>query len=230
MRIDFRLIGWGVFLVLAGVIPLAANQGWIPADIRWWELWPLILVGAGVGLLLRRTSVAPLGGIIVAATFGLMLGGVLASGITFPVGNVGCIGNQTGEPFPTQNGGFESSRVDLRLDMPCGDIEIGTAPGSGWSLSGTSDEERVPGIQASADRLTVRSPDGDDDFLGTRSTWTSGRTPAAPASTWRTPPWTACASASTPATRRSTCRLPAPSAWTSRSTPGLPGSCCRPAR
>ena len=171
MRIDFRLIGWGVFLVLAGAIPLAANQGWIPSDLRWWELWPLILVGAGVGLLLRRTSVAPLGGIIIAATFGLMLGGVLASGITFPVGNVGCIGNQTGDPFPTQNGGFESDRVDVRLDMPCGDIEIGTAPGSGWSLSGTSDAGRVPGIQASADRLTVRSFEGDDDFLGTRSTW-----------------------------------------------------------
>ncbi len=69
MRIDFRLIGWGVFLVLVGVVPLAVSQGWIPDDLRWWELWPLILVGAGVGLLLRRTSFAPLGGLIVAAWF-----------------------------------------------------------------------------------------------------------------------------------------------------------------
>jgi hypothetical protein len=171
MRIDFRLVGWGVFLILAGSIPLAVTQDWIPADLRWWELWPLILIGAGVGLLLRRTSAAPLGGLIVAATFGLMLGGVLASGITFPVGNVGCLGDRAGDPFPTQNGGFESRNVDVLVDMPCGDVEIGTAPGSGWSLSGTSDGGEVPDVAASGDRLAVRAPDGDGDILRSRSSW-----------------------------------------------------------
>ena len=80
MRIDGGRLGWGVFFVTLGLVPLAVRYGWI--DPAWfddiWRLWPLILIGIGVGLLLRRTAFAALGNVIVGLTFGLMIGGALA--------------------------------------------------------------------------------------------------------------------------------------------------------
>ncbi len=82
MSVDRRLLNWGVFLVLVGGVPLAVAQGWIPSETvaNAWELWPLILIGAGIGLILSRTPLRALGGIIVAGTFGVILGAMLAVG------------------------------------------------------------------------------------------------------------------------------------------------------
>ena len=76
MHIRRGFLGWGVFLILAGAVPLAVRSGYLSEDQvgRLWTLWPLILVGIGVGLILSRTRFDFLGGIIVAATFGLMVG------------------------------------------------------------------------------------------------------------------------------------------------------------
>ena len=60
MSIDRRLLGWGIFLVILGAIPLAVNQGWLARETlgRAWQLWPLILVGIGIRLVLARVSSA----------------------------------------------------------------------------------------------------------------------------------------------------------------------------
>ena len=52
MHVRRGLLGWGVFLILAGAIPLAVRAGYISNDDlgRYWSLWPLILIGIGVGL------------------------------------------------------------------------------------------------------------------------------------------------------------------------------------
>lgn len=171
MRIDTSLLGWGVFLVLAGLIPLAVQQAWIPDDIRWWELWPLILVGIGVGLLLRRTSVAPLGGLIVAGTFGLMLGGVLASGIAFSGSSFGCLDDRSGEPFADQRGSFSSSSAAVGVELPCGDLTVTTTGGSDWTITGSDHEGRVPDIDSEPGGLDVRGADVDGDFFRGRSDW-----------------------------------------------------------
>ena len=83
MRLDPRFLNWGVFFILLGAIPLAVSQGWIPASAidNAWRFWPLILIGIGIGLLLRRTAFHFVGGLLVAATFGLMLGSVLAGSV-----------------------------------------------------------------------------------------------------------------------------------------------------
>jgi hypothetical protein len=83
MRINRRFIGWGVFFIVLGAVPLAVRGGVLDADLvrRAWELWPLILVGIGLGLVLERTELAVIGSIIVGLTFGVMGGALIATGV-----------------------------------------------------------------------------------------------------------------------------------------------------
>lgn len=48
---------WGVFLVLLGGLFLLENLGFFPAGINVWGIfWPLVLIGLGVGALIRATG------------------------------------------------------------------------------------------------------------------------------------------------------------------------------
>jgi hypothetical protein len=173
MRIDRNLLNWGVFFILLGGIPLAVQQGWLPDDLAWWQLWPLILIGIGIGILLRRTAVAALGGLLIAATFGVMLGGALANaGGGFPSFGIGCAGGSIADtPFQAQDGAFTGDRASVELDMGCGDLTVTTAPGSAWSLSGTAPDGQLPAVDRSDSRLSVRDPDDGADFFRDRSSW-----------------------------------------------------------
>jgi hypothetical protein len=174
VHIDRRLLDWGVFLILLGGIPLAVSQGWIPDDIQWWDLWPLILVGLGVSLILRWTPAAPFAGVLLAATFGVLGGGLLANGINgVPVVNVGCAGSTYGTEFTAQQGELTSDRVDVVLDSRCGDLDVSTAAGTAWALSGVSAGGKVPDVTASNGRLEIRSPDAQDlgGFFEDKSRW-----------------------------------------------------------
>jgi hypothetical protein len=160
VRVDRNLLGWGIFFVLVGAIPLAVRQGLIPSEVAWWQLWPLILVGLGLALLLRRTPLAALGGLVVAATAGLMAGGALASGFGagFPGVGIGCIaGGSTGDPFPTQTGELDAT-AQVVLEIDCGEMRVEVADGNGWSVSGTSDGGQSPVVASGPDRLEVRTP------------------------------------------------------------------------
>ena len=67
-----RVPGLGRVSHLAGAVPLLVRSGYLTSDQigRLWDLWPLIIIGIGVGLILSRTRFDFLGGLIVAATFG----------------------------------------------------------------------------------------------------------------------------------------------------------------
>ena len=82
MHVNRGLLGWGVFFLALGAVPLAVQSGRIDAETarRAWELWPLLLIGAGLGLVLRRTPLGALGAVLAGFTFGLMAGGLLAGG------------------------------------------------------------------------------------------------------------------------------------------------------
>jgi len=60
VRIDRRLLGWGVFFVLLGGIPLLVQSGVLDPGLLAgaWHLWPLVIVGLGLGLILGRTPFA----------------------------------------------------------------------------------------------------------------------------------------------------------------------------
>lgn len=162
MHVRRGYLGWGVFLILAGAVPLLVRSGYLTDDQidRVWNLWPLILVGIGVGLLLGRTRFDFVGGLIVAATFGLMVGGLLSAGVD-TISTGACGSDRGGVAFPTRDGSLSTDEgsVDVRLD--CGDVTIAVAAGNAWRVEGQDADGTGPDIKSDARSLEVRSPDTD---------------------------------------------------------------------
>ncbi len=161
MSVDRRLVNLAVFLIILGAIPLAVGQGWLARTSisQAWELWPLILIGIGLGLILRRTPLHFAGGLLVAATFGTILGSLLAVGIDFA--SFDC-GNTTAAGDPTildEQGSFESGTSDVVLHASCANLVISPAAGASWGVIVRGAADARPMLDQAPDRLEVRSPD-----------------------------------------------------------------------
>lgn len=187
MRINRSLLNWGVFLIALGGIPLAVDQGWVDADVAGdlGRLWPLILVGIGLGLILRWTPAAWFGGALVAATFGIIFG---AAVVAVPEDDIGSLQGiipaiasgtcSTGDPGSgrTDEGGIASaSAFELDASLSCGELTLARAAGPTWAVQARHDEDDAPRIDASAlDGATAAlglSQGGRDDldFLNRRA-------------------------------------------------------------
>ncbi|HEX2755109.1 MAG TPA: DUF5668 domain-containing protein [Candidatus Limnocylindrales bacterium] len=171
MHIDRRLVGFGLFLITVGGIMVAVRQGLLSADAasQAWTLWPLILVGVGLSIVLAGRPGAAIGGLVLALTFGAMLGGIAATG-TFP--GVGFCGGDRGHgsTFPGSSGDLgPNARVTVVQD--CGDLTIGTVAGTSWNVSGESRDGRQPRIDRGSDTLRITAPDGGPFDLGRSSGW-----------------------------------------------------------
>jgi hypothetical protein len=172
MRLDPRLIGFGVFFIVFGLVLLGTRQGWIDAAVaeRAWTLWPLLLVAGGLSLLLAGRAGASLGGLLAATCLGAIAGGLVASGAGLPF--VGCGGDGTGTPFEGSSGELATdARVDLTFR--CGELVVGTTDGTRWTLEGSSDRGRAPRIGEADEGLRVEAPDGEGIFgmAGSRERW-----------------------------------------------------------
>jgi hypothetical protein len=175
MHIRRGYLGWGVFLILTGAVPLLVRSGYLSQDQvdRLWSLWPLILIGIGIGLILSRTRFDFIGGLIVAATFGLMLGGLLSQGIdTFATG--ACGSDEGATAFAAKDGSFSGSSAEVDLELDCGTASVAVAGGTAWHLEGTDRDGAGPIVESDGTSLDVRSRDreGGPFFgLGQRDTW-----------------------------------------------------------
>lgn len=175
MHIRRGLLGWGVFLILAGAIPLAVRAGYLSQNQvdRLWNLWPLILIGLGVGLILSRTRFEFVGGLIVAATFGIMAGGLLSGGMgSFSTGACGPGSGTVG--FPVQEGVLEADTATVDIQLDCGNLTVDTGSGTAWYVEGQDGTGAGPEVRSDTDALSVRSRDGDRGPLGIfgeRETW-----------------------------------------------------------
>jgi hypothetical protein len=171
MHVNRGLLNWGVFFLLLGAIPIAVRQGLIPeaAVARAWTLWPLLLVAAGIGLVLRRTRLEFVGGLISAATLGVIGGGLLASG-GIPFGS--CGDERDSVAFPARQGELAvEASVDVRLN--CGELAIGTTVGNSWTLQGVDDDGSGPRIEAAGSTVKIESDDRPGfAFFGSRDRWT----------------------------------------------------------
>ena len=175
MRIHRDLAGWGVFFVVAGGVALAVQLGLIPSTVldRWWSFWPLLLVGIGLGLMLTRTSLEMLGGLIVSGTLGLMAAGILTSGFggigDLPSGVCGSGGG--GTPFEPRSGRFDGD-ASVRIELDCGTVQVDTTGDDTWTVDGVDDAGSGPQVEADAQSLQVAPPDRDfGTFVGERDRW-----------------------------------------------------------
>lgn len=176
MHVRRAYLGWGVFFILLGAIPLAVQAGLLTSAqvADWWRFWPLILVGIGLGLLLRRTALDALGGLIVAATFGIMVGAALSAGIGGIGGFPGGVCRPSGDatPFEARAGTFSAGSVSVEMDLDCGDMTLSTDEGIGWRVGGESGSGADPAIEAGGADLSIESNDaGTLGWMGTREHW-----------------------------------------------------------
>jgi hypothetical protein len=173
MHVRRGVLGWGVFLILAGAIPLLVRAGVLTdeqvGDL--WTLWPMILIGLGVGLLLARTRFSFVGGLIVAATFGLIVGGLLSGGVSSSAG--ACGSSEGASAFPNQVGTFPGASATIDVELDCGDVSITAAPGADWTVSGEAREGQGPQVESTTERLEVDPTNGGGLFgiFSTRSNW-----------------------------------------------------------
>lgn len=175
MHVNRGMLGWGVFLIALGGVPAAVRDGLVDASVasRAWELWPLLLVGVGLGLALARTPAAIAGGVVVALVFGLMGGGLIAAGIGNGGGLAICGSGSTGQAStrPAAHGTF-TDVADVQLSVDCGSLTLDAADGRDWSVGWASDDGRLPVIDAAADRLGVRAASRTGLGIGVApSTW-----------------------------------------------------------
>lgn len=156
MRIDRRLLGWGLFFIIAGSIPLLTRVGVLDANLvgRWPALWPTLLIAWGIGLLLRRTPIDWIGGAISVVVFGVMAGGALTSGFGGFSGFAGCGDEDGGTPFQTQSGSFGTSGR-LEVELNCGSLAMTAADGAAWSVSGSEASGRAPSVTTNGDTVTI---------------------------------------------------------------------------
>jgi hypothetical protein len=150
---------------------VGVRQGMVPVDTarRAWSLWPLVLIGLGLSLILAGRPGAWVGGLIVAITFGTMVGAIVGTGAVFPIGL--CSGNRDhGTAFAEASGDFASEAM-VSIEQDCGDLHIATAPGTRWTLGGVSSDGRPPAINASPDEARITSPGGGPFDLGGSTAW-----------------------------------------------------------
>ena len=172
MHIDRRLLGWGLFFILVGGIPLAVRANLLSASIveQWPNLWPLLLIGWGVGLLLRNTPVEWLGGAVTAIVLGVMGGGLLATGMSGLPLATGCSSNQPMSAFQGRTGDLDSD-AQINVEFNCGTLDVATGDGTMWSVAGSDRDGRGPDVTGSSSVVSIR-PDSSIGFPGgIRSDW-----------------------------------------------------------
>jgi hypothetical protein len=163
MTLDRARLNWGVFLIVLGAVPLAYNRGAISMDTvaDLWRLWPLILIGIGLGLVLSRTPGAFVGGVMVAACLGLVIGGLLTVGP-----RVGC-GQDTGPAHAFTRDGVLDGQSRVVLELQCGSAQVTSSSDQSWHVSG-SVRGQDPSITSSATQLTISQGDQNNWFVNRR--------------------------------------------------------------
>ena len=169
MHIRRGFLDWGIFLIVLGAVPLAVRLGWLDAAAvaDAWRLWPLIIVGLGVGLILGRTSLAPLGGVLVAVTFGIVIGAALAVG---PRLGIACLAPGGGVPSgaPVQSGVFTGGAAVIDLHVACGELAVSASGPSGWSVDASRWPDGAVDVQGGPASLSARPGNGAGNLFSDR--------------------------------------------------------------
>ena len=171
MKANSNLIGFGLFFIVFGAILLGVRQGWIPTDVaeRTWQLWPVLLIAAGLSMILAGRPAARLGGLVAAVCLGVMAGGLVGSGAGL---SIGCGGDEAGIAFGRESGELpDGARVSVRFQ--CGELTVNTTDGGSWAVEGASEDGTPPTIRRDGDGITVEAADTGPAFglSGARERW-----------------------------------------------------------
>jgi hypothetical protein len=153
MRVDRGRLNWGVFFIVLGAVPLAYHQGIVSSSTlgEAWRLWPLILVGIGLGFVLSRTPAFFLGGTVVAVCLGLVFGSVLAVGP-----NIGC-GFDSNNPYTVSRTGSFNGPSSVSLSLQCGTATVTTSSDGQWHVDATNTGGKVTQVSSTSNELQVSS-------------------------------------------------------------------------
>ena len=167
MRIRRGLLFAGLFLIPLGGMTLLVRAGTVDADalVGIWRLWPLILIGFGIAILLGRGRAASVGTAIAALVLGVLVGSAIASGNVI-VGSISDCGVWNGATQRLDEDGTFTGPAVVDLDLRCGSVDLSTRSGSAWQVSAEY-QGSAPIVTGTSDRLDVRAPatDGRHDDL-----------------------------------------------------------------
>lgn len=160
MRVRRGFLFWGLFLIPLGAIPLLVRGGYLDEDLltNAWQLWPLILVGLGIALLLGRSQAGLVGTIVIALTLGGIGGAAIATGPSWigSISDCAPVGADTEQL--SANGAF-GGPASVTVDLDCGSVDLVTAAGSGWTATAAY-RGPEPRVESSGTSLTLRDPSG----------------------------------------------------------------------
>lgn len=153
MRVNRARLNWGIFLIVLGAVPLASNQGIVSSSTlaEAWRLWPLVLVGIGLGLVLSRTPASFVGGLVVAVCLGLVVGSLFAVGPRLGCGNGGTAAGNI-----TRDGTFVGS-ASVELNLQCGTTTVTTSPDASWHVTASNTGGSQAQVNSSSNWLSVGS-------------------------------------------------------------------------
>ncbi len=153
MRVDRGRLNWGVFFIVLGAVPLAYHQGVVGSTTLGdaWRLWPLVIVGIGLGFVLSRTPAFFIGGTVVAVCLGLVFGSVAAVGP-----NIGC-GFDTNNPNTVSRTGSFTGTASVDLHLTCGTANISTSSDGLWHVDATNTGGQTTQVNSTGSELHVSS-------------------------------------------------------------------------
>jgi hypothetical protein len=158
MRVDRSRFNWGVLLIVLGGVALAYHRNAVSSSVLMeaWRLWPLVLVGVGLKIVLSRTPAAFVGGLVVAVSIGIMAGSAFAVGP-----NIGCgASGHSGQRSASQSGSFGGNST-VEVDVQCGTANITTSTDGRWHVDTTDDSNHSPTVNSSPNWLRVQSGSAD---------------------------------------------------------------------
>jgi hypothetical protein len=162
------LLFWGLALITAGATALAVQQGYVDrqAIIGGWRLWPVILIGIGLSLILARTPFAVLGTVLAALILGVAGGALVTVGP-----GVACGGEIPAESEQSAGEFTGGDAATVELDFNCGELDVSMADGAGWAARTAVAGDRGVDLTAAADSLEIGSAEDGWSLEAGRQRW-----------------------------------------------------------